>query len=123
MVARRKVLVVDDSDLIRDVTQFSLEKHGYEVKTLADPRDLAAALAREAPDVVLVDIGFPGLRPSDVASLVRPHVATCPFLVFSDRPAQELAAYVAELGACGSVRKDVDASALAEAVGPFLGPR
>jgi DNA-binding NarL/FixJ family response regulator len=115
-----KVLVIDDSDLVRDVTQFSLEKHGYEVATLADPHGLADALARERPDVVLVDIGFPGLRVAELARLVRPHAKSCPFLVFSDRSPEELAAHVAELDAVGSIPKGADGGALAAAVGPHV---
>jgi CheY-like chemotaxis protein len=110
------VLVVDDSDLIRDVTQFSLEKAGYVVDTIADPRGLAAALASKVPDVVLVDIGFPGVRPHELAALVKPHLEKCPFLVFSDRPAAEIEDLVAELGASGSVAKNLDGAALADAL-------
>jgi len=110
MVVPQRVLVVDDSDLVRDVTRWTLEKHGYQVETLADPLDLAGALARQIPDIVLIDIGFPGMDPSQLVSLVRPHTATCPFVVFSDRPAPELATIVAQLGARGSIRKDVDGS-------------
>ncbi len=60
--AHPSVLVVDDDASIREVAQASLELvGGWRVVTAADGHDAVETAAREAPDVVLLDVMMPGL--------------------------------------------------------------
>ncbi len=61
-MTRRRVLVVDDDDDVREVTSFSLELiGGYEVID-ADRGATAIELARShQPDLVLLDVMMPGM--------------------------------------------------------------
>ena len=61
-MTRRRVLVVDDDDDVREVTSFSLELiGGYEVID-ADRGATAIELARShRPDLVLLDVMMPGM--------------------------------------------------------------
>lgn len=61
MSERRRVLVVDDQEDIREMARLVLTGAGYEVATASSGRE-ALRLAREAPfDLMLLDINMPDL--------------------------------------------------------------
>ena len=51
-----RVLVVDDEAHVRSMVSSTLERHGYEVKMVANGREALEALARDRFDLVLTDI-------------------------------------------------------------------
>jgi two-component system phosphate regulon response regulator OmpR len=59
-VASARVLVVDDDADVRRMLLEYLRAHDYEVDAVADGAGMRAALARNLPDVVLLDVGLPG---------------------------------------------------------------
>ena len=56
-----KILLVDDDDLIRRSLAFTLEQGGYQTITAASAEDALALVKRDPPDLVLLDIGLPGM--------------------------------------------------------------
>jgi len=56
-----RVLVVDDEPDMRELISFLLEDAGAEVVTVAVAQEALTALARFQPDVLLSDIGMPGM--------------------------------------------------------------
>ena len=54
-----KILVVDDESDIRRLLQEILTEEGYEVEVAADAGQARVARARQAPDLVLLDIWMP----------------------------------------------------------------
>ncbi|MBX9421231.1 MULTISPECIES: two-component system response regulator CseB [Streptomyces] len=62
------VLLVEDDALLREATQLSLERHGYEVRTACDGLDGLARFRERTPDVAVLDVMLPHL---DGVSLVR----------------------------------------------------
>ncbi len=55
------VLVVDDDPLLRRSAAFNLAQAGYRVSTAAGAEDALGLAWRDVPDVVLLDIGLPGM--------------------------------------------------------------
>ena len=55
------VLLVDDDALLRRSLTFNLEQAGYRVSTAASAEDALALAQRDPPDLVLLDIGLPGM--------------------------------------------------------------
>ncbi len=67
----RRVLIIEDNEDSREMLQCLLEKRGHQVSTAADgPTGVALALELE-PEVLLVDIGLPGMDGYSVAKRVR----------------------------------------------------
>jgi DNA-binding response OmpR family regulator len=65
------VLVVDDEKKLRNLLREYLEREGYAVLEAADGQS-ALDLARAArPDLVVLDLGLPGLPGDEVARLLR----------------------------------------------------
>jgi CheY-like chemotaxis protein len=116
----QKILVVDDSDLCRDLTRCMLEEFGYEVVTLDSGLALSLVLGRELPDLVLVDVSMPALSGNQIVEVARHHRHRCPMVLFSDRPAGELSELAKRCGASGFIPKTGDARELAESIGRFL---
>ena len=56
---RRRILVVDDSDVIRDFLQLLLEHAGYDVRVAADGREGLEAVRQFHPDLISTDISMP----------------------------------------------------------------
>ncbi len=67
----RKVLVVDDNVDAADTIAAALNLRGYETRTLYDGPPVHAATLEFGPDVVLLDIGLPGMSGQDVAHKLR----------------------------------------------------
>ena len=57
--SRKKILVIDDNEIILKTTSMKLQSAGYEVFTALDGAEGVAAVRREKPDLVLLDITFP----------------------------------------------------------------
>ncbi len=55
------ILVVDDDVLLRRSLAFSLEQAGYRASTAASAEDGLALARRDRPDLVILDIGLPGM--------------------------------------------------------------
>lgn len=119
----QKILVVDDSDLCRDLTRMMLEDFGYEVVTLESGLGLSRALGREKPDLVLLDVSMPALSGHQIVEVAKQHkLHRCPIVLFSDRPAVELSTLARNCGAAGFIAKTDNAHALAQSVSRFLAP-
>jgi len=54
-----KILLVDDDPRLRDLVRLALERAGFAVVAAADGRAALTHAAREAPDLVILDIGLP----------------------------------------------------------------
>jgi len=55
----RKILVVDDNEVVIKTISLKLQGAGYQVITALDGSAAVAAARKENPDLILLDIGFP----------------------------------------------------------------
>src|SRR5512134_3228127 len=55
------ILLVDDDALMRRSLAFHLEQAGYQVQTAANAEDALAIVRHSPPNLVLLDIGLPGM--------------------------------------------------------------
>ena len=69
--ARRRILVIDDDPDVANGLRTALEIDGLEVEVARDSRDALDKARRFRPDVVLCDIGLPGVDGYDVARALR----------------------------------------------------
>jgi CheY-like chemotaxis protein len=58
-LTRKKILVVDDSFIIRKTLMTKLKSSGYDVLEAADGGTAVSIVRRERPDLVLLDLSFP----------------------------------------------------------------
>src|SRR6476620_1162533 len=67
----KTILVVDDERKIADLARDYLEHAGFAVRIAADGESALAAIRRERPDLVVLDLGLPGLDGLDVTRAIR----------------------------------------------------
>lgn len=66
-----RVLVVDDSDIIRTLISVNLEMEGFEVVTAVDGQDALDKVLETAPDVITIDVKMPRLDGFDTVARLR----------------------------------------------------
>jgi CheY-like chemotaxis protein len=76
-----RVLVVEDNTDTRDTLRRVLELDGHQVEEAADGLEAVERAAILRPEVVLVDIGLPGLDGFEVARRLRASLGSSPLLI------------------------------------------
>ena len=80
----RKVLVVEDDELVRELATGQLETAGFEVVEARTGEDAVERFRAEAPDYLLTDINLPGaLDGGDVAERCRAVQPELPIVYFT----------------------------------------
>lgn len=68
---QQRVLVIDDEPRVREVVTAYLEREGFRVRTAADEASARAELETELPDLVILDVMFPGASGLDLLVELR----------------------------------------------------
>ena len=76
VLARRKLVYVEDNADVREAMSEVLRSLGYEVVEVALGADALAAVASTQPDAVVVDVGLPDINGYEVARRIRAHSST-----------------------------------------------
>jgi DNA-binding response OmpR family regulator len=103
----RTILLVDDDALMRRSLAFHLEQAGYHVHTAANAEDALASIHNYQPDLVMLDIGLPGMDGLDaLRELKSQHNLPVIFLTARRRELDEVVGL--ELGADDYITKPFD---------------
>ena len=91
-VARRiataeRVLVVDDDPPLRRMLERTLAAEGFDVTTSADGPGALVAAERAAPDLIVLDVGLPGMDGVAVCRRLRAKGLATPILMLTARDA------------------------------------
>ena len=79
--SQRSVLVVDDNRDSADTLAMLIEGLGYSCRVAYDGPSAFDAILAQAPDLVFLDIGLPGLSGIEVAQRIAAQVTSPPLLV------------------------------------------
>jgi len=99
MSATPSVLVVDDEPAIRRFLRTSLEVQGYRVLEAADGAAALQAMRANAVDVVVLDLGLPGIDGHEVIRRLRAGGSSVPIVVLSSRTDERGKVDALDLGA------------------------
>ena len=80
-----RVLVVEDDDAVRTAVDRGLGVHGFDVSSVADAESAMVVVARRRPDVMIVDIGLPGMSGIELCTRLRGLDVDVPILILSAR--------------------------------------
>ncbi len=70
-MAAKRILIVDDEPNIALSLEFLMRKAGFEVTVARDGREALAALDREVPDLVLLDVMIPEVDGFELCQRIR----------------------------------------------------
>ncbi|OQA14161.1 MAG: Transcriptional regulatory protein WalR [Chloroflexi bacterium ADurb.Bin360] len=107
----KRLLIVDDDALLRRSLAFNLEKAGYAVSSAGTAEDALAMVRLEPPDLVLLDIGLPGMDGMDGLRALRAQT-TAPVIFVTARRRQLDEVLGLELGADDYITKPFDIDVL-----------
>jgi two-component system cell cycle response regulator DivK len=67
----KKILLVEDNEMNRDMLSRRLERKGYEVIFATDGEEAVVRAEADEPDLVLMDIGLPGIDGCEATRRIR----------------------------------------------------
>ncbi|TDD13559.1 two-component system response regulator CseB [Nonomuraea diastatica] len=105
------VLFVEDDEVIREVTQLTLERDGLTVTTAADGLAGLESFRARTPDVVLLDVMLPGMNGVSLCRRIREE-SLIPVIMLSARDDAVDVVVGLEAGADDYVTKPFDGSVL-----------
>jgi DNA-binding NarL/FixJ family response regulator len=111
-----RVVLVDDHAMFRAGVRAELGSRVDVVAEAGNPAEAIAAIRRERPDVVLLDVHMPDGGGLAVLETIRPELSDVRFLALSVSDAAEDVIAVIRAGASGYVTKMISADELAAAI-------
>jgi two-component system KDP operon response regulator KdpE len=115
----RRVLAVDDDPQILRAVRTSLETRHFDVVTASSGEGALEVLGNQAVDLILLDLGLPGIQGDEVISRLRSWTQV-PVIVLSIRDAQSDKVRALEAGADDYVIKPFDIPELLARVNAVL---
>ncbi len=100
-----KVLVVDDDDSLRRVTEYRLTDAGYAVRAAASGEEALEEIRREPPRVVLTDVRMPGMDGLELIDRARILLPGAAFVVITAHGDVATAVRAMQLGAVDFLEK------------------
>jgi DNA-binding response OmpR family regulator len=105
----KKILIIDDSELVLAMASDALQGAGYEVFTATNGIEANSYIfsTNNRPDLIILDIMMPLLDGNKKAKILKQqtHSQDIPIMFISSKSEAELAALVAEAGADGYICK------------------
>jgi DNA-binding response OmpR family regulator len=118
------ILIAEDSEDLRDFLKTFLEGHGYRVVEAREGQEAVAAVTRERPDLVLMDLGLPGTDGLTAVRKIREHspASETPILIISAYDRVEYRTEAVEAGCGGYLTKPLDPHQLLRTVRLLIHP-
>lgn len=111
---KRKLLVIDDSELILAAEQAVLTEAGFEVRTVSSLRSFVNALIDWVPHMIVTDLYMPEMKGDQLCAWIRGQVkhAKIPIVIYSSAPDAELEEVARNVNADAFVSKNAGIAAL-----------
>ncbi len=120
VTASKRVLVVDDEEIVRDSCWRVLTDAGYTVQTVSSGRDALRACRSEPVDVLLTDIRMPDMDGIHVARTIREEFPDVRVVIITGYPSQQSASQAEQLGIFDYLEKPLSPERLSEATAAAL---
>lgn len=81
----KKILVVDDDHILRNVLKHSLEQRGYQATIVSSGTDALTAFNQDVPDIIVSDVSMPEMDGFEFCRQLRsqPSGKLVPFIFLS----------------------------------------
>ena len=114
MSERRRLVLIDDSELTLAVMTPILVEAGFEVRAVSSLRKFLNAVLDWKPHLIVTDLYMPEMSGAELCTWLRGQVATArtPVIICSSAPDAELAEVARTVGADGYVSKQAGPEAL-----------
>lgn len=115
---KRRILLIDDSEITLAMEKAVLEARGYEVVATSTLMEFEKTLQSWRPDLILTDIHMPEAKGTDICRTLKNEYGTqdIPIVLFSSLPDDELSKLAEQVGADGSLSKVNGLEAMGEKI-------
>ncbi len=122
-MARKKILLVDDSQTVLMMEQMILKKGAYDIVTARDGKEGIAKAVEVKPDLILMDIVMPNMNGFEAVKQLRQQeeTKTIPILMVTTRGEAESMETGYESGCSDYVTKPINSVELLTKIKNFLG--
>ena len=80
-----RILIVEDHEDLADALRANLRSEGFQATVATDGRQALAMVRTDPPDIIVLDLGIPGLDGLALLSRLRAEGHWCPVLILSAR--------------------------------------
>lgn len=80
---QKRILIVDDSDVIRRGIRVYLEMTGYLCSEASDGADAIKKARESKPDLIVMDLVMPGINGIEATSVIRSTMPRVPVIAFT----------------------------------------
>lgn len=117
----KTILILDDSEVVLDVSRKYLEDAGYTVLTASTIDEFEELHKTNTPDLILLDVQMPELFGDDIGLVLRTvRGVDAPIVLFSTLEDQELEQRAREAQLDGFISKNAGLDGLVDAVLKYL---
>lgn len=118
-----RIMVIDDSPMMRDYMRRCLEKAGHEVEEWLplSPMDIPEKLKTSTPDLVVSDYQMPGCNGASLARMFQKVNPDLPLVILTAYRDKEIDANLHKFGVKRILHKPINAELLNQAVHDILG--
>lgn len=111
---RRRLLLIDDSEIVLAVETALLSQAGFEVRAVSSLRAFINALLDWKPHIIITDLYMPEMSGADLCQWLRQQVTTSriPIVLCSSAPEVELEEIARSVGADAYLSKEQGLEAL-----------
>jgi len=115
---KRKILLIDDSEITLALEKSVLESRGYDVRATSTLMEFEKTLQAWKPHLILTDIHMPEATGADICRTLKNEYGTqdIPIVLFSSLPDEELSKLAEQVGADGYLSKANGLDALGEKI-------
>ena len=103
----KKIICLDDSEMILEILKYSLTQEGFEVFTATTWPEINNYIFKENIRFLVTDVQMPGLTGSKLCQVLKDSVPDLKIYLFSSLPDQELVDLTSEHNADGWISKNI----------------
>lgn len=111
-----KILIVDDEQMILELTSMVLASRGFEVRTVDNATDGYEIIERERPALVLLDYMMPRVNGLDALKEIRARFPDTYVIMFTGKGSEEVAVELMKAGASDYILKPFSNAKLVERI-------
>lgn len=107
-----RILLIDDDESLRRVTEYNLSQAGFQVITAASGKEGLAKFKAESPDLVITDVKLGDMNGLEVLEAVKNETSETPVIVITAFGSIEMAVKAMQQGAFNFITKPFDRETL-----------
>ena len=117
-----KILIAEDSDMMRKIAKMSIEKGGYQVLEATNGLEAVDIAKKEIPDVILLDAEMPEMDGWEACKAIKTNPLTCkiPVLMCTGHDLSEEADLLTDSGANGYITKPYNPAQMLEKISKVI---